>query len=603
LQILQLGSGSLYQDFGASVIFRRTSDFGTMMTLTNGGNLTTRGSVNARYGVSISEAATGDLSWILYRNDGGPTQSLYLLDAANSRSHMYFTPASTDANASTHILSKLFATQVAEFGKGLNATGAYPHSSFGVPGVISYEYPYTRNFAGDGSGYTWAVSKRTGGVTTDLFTIYDATGDVNIKGNSVHIQGAAGGWGTQFAFKGSSGTNRGGFGAVGTSDTLDYYWIGPSFSAPHVKIDSSGTITKYTTTGFDGTYDSLIRYQALADIASPNKAHEIDGTIISSTASLNVVRIRPYSGGGSGAPVTTAVFRGDLSSEFMGPVTVGSTVTATSLALTNGSNKTLSSYRDGSVAGFYTGASVSAEAAWYMTASEHYFTIAGSTKFNVLSAGTYTTGEHTVTGAVNFGAPINACRAFQDSGNLYLESDGTIFLRDTSTSIPLWYVVNDGRTFSKTNVWHSDSDGSPRILYTGSGGESTFRDDYGWVGSLRGHGMNADGSITWGNARTGNNRGRLTWNTDVAVITSPLNMDITCGGLLQITAPSGMTVSGTAKLGNFTAATLPSAASNAGHECNVTDSSVTTFGATVAGGGSNNVKVRSNGTNWTVTGI
>jgi len=86
----------------------------------------------------------------------------------------------------------------------------------------------------------------------------------------------------------------------------------------------NGDITKYTTTGFDGTYDSLIRYQALADIASPNKAHEIDGTIISGTASLNVVRIRPYSGGGSGAPVTTAVFRGDLSSEFMGAVTVAS---------------------------------------------------------------------------------------------------------------------------------------------------------------------------------------------------------------------------------------------------------------------------------------
>jgi len=238
--ISQAGAGSLYQDFGTSVIFRRTSDFATMATLTNGGDLTTRGSVNARYGVSISEAATGDLSWILYKNDGGPTQPLYLLDAANSRSHMYFTSASTDANASTYILSKLFATQVAEFGKGLNATGAYPHSSFGVPGVISYEYPYTRNFAGDGSGYTWAVSKRSGGVTTDLFTIYDASGAVNIKGNDVHLQGAVGGWGSQYAFKGSSGTNRGGFGAVGTSDTLDYYWIGPNFSIPHVKVSSSG---------------------------------------------------------------------------------------------------------------------------------------------------------------------------------------------------------------------------------------------------------------------------------------------------------------------------------------------------------------------------
>jgi len=59
-------------------------------------------------------------------------------------------------------------------------------------------------------------------------------------------------------------------------------------------------------------------------------------------------------------------------------------------------------------------------------------------------------------------------------------------------------------------------------------------------------------------------------------------------------------VATTAKLGDFTVATLPSASVYAGHECNVTDSSVTTFGSTVAGGGSSRVKLYSNGTNWTV---
>ncbi len=63
------------------------------------------------------------------------------------------------------------------------------------------------------------------------------------------------------------------------------------------------------------------------------------------------------------------------------------------------------------------------------------------------------------------------------------------------------------------------------------------------------------------------------------------------------------TFSGTVRIGTFTVATLPSAAANPGAEANVTNSSVTTFGATVAGGGSSNVKVRSNGTNWTVCGI
>jgi hypothetical protein len=59
----------------------------------------------------------------------------------------------------------------------------------------------------------------------------------------------------------------------------------------------------------------------------------------------------------------------------------------------------------------------------------------------------------------------------------------------------------------------------------------------------------------------------------------------------------------TLRLHNFTAATLPSAAASVRHIAVVTDSSVTTFGSVVAGGGANNVMVRSNGTNWTVCGI
>jgi len=279
-------------------------------------------------------------------------------------------------------------------------------------------------------------------------------------------------------------------------------------------------------------------------------------------------------------------------------------------------------------------------------------------------------------------------RIFQDSGNLYIESDGGINLRDYSSGVSLWGLANDGRTFAKINVWHSDSDGNPRIVYNGSGGATNFNGAYNFVSSDRGHGFYNDGTIKWGsNAVSGNSRGALSWNTDVAIITSPLNMDLTCGGAMGLTAPSGFTFIGpslfygaitsigntngthslvnrnenvgssaysrlalvaygnswgigmgsstnnsnaleiredalgantlrfkmdiggaaafssTAKLGDYTVATLPSASAYTGYECNTTDSSVTTFGSTVAGGGSSNVKVRSNGTDWTVTGI
>lgn len=60
------------------------------------------------------------------------------------------------------------------------------------------------------------------------------------------------------------------------------------------------------------------------------------------------------------------------------------------------------------------------------------------------------------------------------------------------------------------------------------------------------------------------------------------------------------TVTGVIIPGTFTVGTLPSAASNDGAMARVSDSSVTTWGSTVVGGGSSKVAVRSNGTNWTV---
>jgi len=49
-----------------------------------------------------------------------------------------------------------------------------------------------------------------------------------------------------------------------------------------------------------------------------------------------------------------------------------------------------------------------------------------------------------------------------------------------------------------------------------------------------------------------------------------------------------------------TFAQLPNPVGNAGARGYVTDSTVATFGATVAGGGANQVPVWSNGTNWLV---
>jgi hypothetical protein len=61
-----------------------------------------------------------------------------------------------------------------------------------------------------------------------------------------------------------------------------------------------------------------------------------------------------------------------------------------------------------------------------------------------------------------------------------------------------------------------------------------------------------------------------------------------------------ITASGVVNVGTYTVATLPSASANAGALAQVTDSSVTTNGSTVAGSGSSRVPVFSDGTNWIV---
>jgi len=82
------------------------------------------------------------------------------------------------------------------------------------------------------------------------------------------------------------------------------------------------------------------------------------------------------------------------------------------------------------------------------------------------------------------------------------------------------------------------------------------------------------------------------------------NVLFSVGATGNLTA-NNLTMSGSYCPGQFTVATLPSAAANTGRTVQVTDSSVDfpgNIGNTVAGGGANNVDVKSNGTNWRITG-
>lgn len=65
--------------------------------------------------------------------------------------------------------------------------------------------------------------------------------------SNVNIKADGGGWAMQHGFIGSSNTNRGGFGANGTADTLNYYYIG-LFGAEKMIITNSGNVLIGTTT-------------------------------------------------------------------------------------------------------------------------------------------------------------------------------------------------------------------------------------------------------------------------------------------------------------------------------------------------------------------
>ncbi len=75
------------------------------------------------------------------------------------------------------------------------------------------------------------------------------------------------------------------------------------------------------------------------------------------------------------------------------------------------------------------------------------------------------------------------------------------------------------------------------------------------------------------------------------------------GGSGGVNVTGAITASGLICSGTYTVGTLPSAAANAYKFATVSDSSVTSFGGTVAGGGSSKVMVYSNGSNWTVFAI
>ncbi len=167
--------------------------------------------------------------------------------------------------------------------------------------------------------------------------------------------------------------------------------------------------------------------------------------------------------------------------------------------------------------------------------------------------------------------------------NVTLVSGGQIRSAGTFSSA---LACIDGFNAGTGFVWTGHNITTPALNYYMEGsGEWTLR-------------HRAAGSMSWtngNNAATGSRTLVVSRQSD-----GVLQIGTTAPNALGSLACASIIASALIGIGAYTVSTLPSASANAGRIAQVTDSSVTTNGSAVAGGGSNRVMVFSNGTNWDV---
>jgi hypothetical protein len=164
--------------------------------------------------------------------------------------------------------------------------------------------------------------------------------------------------------------------------------------------------------------------------------------------------------------------------------------------------------------------------------------------------------------------------------NYAVASDSTITLINGTSSVRARINNTDVLVITDTGVNTSNLDLTTRALLTGQDGNGVS------VHSSAGFRKTVGGAWFWDNPFS---NGEFVFRSGTGFSE---RFRINTAGDLVATRLIG--------LGTFTVATLPAASANLGRIAQVTDSSVTANGTTVAGGGANRVMVFSNGTNWRV---
>ena len=176
----------------SNVLASSLTSLGTLSSLNLGGALTYGG-------VTLTNAVTGTGKMVLDASPtltgspvvGGVTFAGNAATSFNSATSATSTDLTLTGNGGA-TLTIGAGTNDTYFSSGFGARGAIvlPGSWTGARGLgFSYSGGYSRAFFGDGSGYIFALSKRTGSVTTDVFYA-DDSGNVTATGTFAAASGA-----------------------------------------------------------------------------------------------------------------------------------------------------------------------------------------------------------------------------------------------------------------------------------------------------------------------------------------------------------------------------------------------------------------------------
>ena len=192
----------------------------------------------------------------------------------------------------------------------------------------------------------------------------------------------------------------------------------------------------------------------------------------------------------------------------------------------------------------------------------------------------------------------NSAVTIDDSGNI--SGLGTMACGAITSSGRLSVTASDSIRINST------SSGNGGLI---SAGDNGFR-----IVQIGGTSYNSNGLLAVGDGSYLGirNTGGLYWVTSTNPVSNSAQTGIISpsAGVVEINNGTAgtrrdlqlrnLSADGLITLGAYTVATLPAAASNTGAIAQVTDSSVTANGSTVAGSGANRVVVFSNGSNWDV---